>query len=175
MFKQHNGRVRITNKTNYNTLELRKYFTIVADIVGVEKTGYLIYVNRVKTRRQRVLGKGWIGARCIKLYLQKDKQDIPTLMAIIEHELYHNLGNMHKDMICNHYINIKKWEQSYSGFISEEVKTKKVINVKQLRYERVLMNLTNYSAKLRRIERLVKKYESKKKYYDKILNTTQSN
>jgi hypothetical protein len=175
MFKVHNGRVRVVNKTNYNTLEIRKYFTIVADIVGVEKKGYKVLVERVKTKRQRVLGQGWINESMIRIYMQKEKQDIPTLMAIIEHELYHNLGNRHNVMLCNHWINVKKWEQSYSGFISEEVKEKKQVDTRQLRYERVLMKLTSYSAKLKRIENLVKKYEHKKKYYDKILNVTKSN
>jgi hypothetical protein len=63
---------------------------------------------------------------------------------------------------------LKKWE-SYSGVIVEEIKEKKQVDTKQSRYEKVLMKLTHYSAKLKRIENLIKKYESKKKYYDKIL------
>jgi hypothetical protein len=173
MYKLHNGRVRIKNKTNYNTLEIRKYFNIVADLVGVEKKGYLVYVERVKTKRQRVLGRGWINQSCIRLYLQKDKQDITSLMAVIEHELLHNLGNRHDVMKCSHWIDVKKWE-SYSGFITEEVKEKKPIDLRQMRYERILMRLSSYTAKLKRVENLVKKYESKKKYYDKILTKTTS-
>jgi hypothetical protein len=168
MYKLHNGRVRINNRTNYNTFELRKYFNIVADIVGVDKKGYMVDVNRVKTKRQRILGRGWYNQKCILLYLQKDKQDIPMLMGIIEHELLHNLGNTHDVMLHSHWIDYKKWE-SYTGTIVEEIKEKKQVYTKQLRYEKVLMKLTHYSAKLKRIENLIKKYESKKKYYDKVL------
>jgi len=158
----------INNQTNYNTFEIRKYFNIVADIVGVEKKGYVVYVAKVKTSRQRILGQGWFHQKRILIYLQKEKQDIPMLMGIIEHELLHNLGNTHDVMLHSHWIDYKKWE-SYAGVLVEEIKEKKPVDNRQLRYEKVLMKLTHYSAKLKRIENLIKKYESKKKYYDKVL------
>lgn len=173
MYKLHNGRVRIKNKTNYNTLEIRKYFNIVADLVGVEKKGYVVYVERVKTSRQRVRGRAWLHQSLIKIYLDKDKQDIPSLMGIIEHELLHNLGNTHDCMYSGGHLSTFKWK-SYEGFIAEEVKEKKPIDLRQMRYERILMRLSSYTAKLKRVENLVKKYKSKKKYYDKILTQTNS-
>lgn len=84
---------------------------------------------------------------------------------IFSHELHHNLGLNHKDMIDWDKINCD-WAKSFV-IRKKEVKEKPKKDLKFARYEKAVAKVQDYESKLRRIKNLLKKWQNKAKYYEK--------
>ena len=88
--------MKVKNKTNYDTRFLQSLFIKCDKHEGANPKYREVCVY--KSKRNRVHGRAWIRSRYIDMYLPDDA-DIKSVVRVYIHELGHNLGLRHKDMV----------------------------------------------------------------------------
>jgi len=173
-------KMKIINKTNWNTKDIRKVIKKVCEHEGFE----LPKIVEIYQRKSRVGGWGYIHRSHIKLnFYFRDKivsengkveyvepkeitgERLMRLGAIISHEITHTLGERDKDMI----IKPKEEFEFLRNMVirKQEKKKKQKKDIVKQRYEKVIKKVKLYRSKIKRYKTLLKKWEKKKKYYEK--------
>jgi hypothetical protein len=103
----------------------------------------------------------------MKLRLPDTNINPDKLAKLFIHELKHIRGFRHKDMIS--YIEYNtSWAKNYT--INSKAKIEKPKEDLQIkRYKHILEMYTKKVSQLKRLKNQIKKWESKKKYYEKAL------
>lgn len=180
----------VNNKTNWETKDLRKLCRAVIKHIGTrrhritveysKKTSYdcyhgYAYINSIgvtmfvprETRRTIKAGdngKSMTVIESIKFEPEKFAQ-------VLEHEIYHNMGLKHDEM--SKEVLYCKQDCGYVKNLKVSVKTikeKKPRNLQKERYEKALKNAKLYTSKVKRYTNLLKKWNSKVKYYEKVIS-----
>jgi hypothetical protein len=106
------------------------------------------------------------GMHTRKEYLERKRRRLPYDVAwVFCHELQHIRGLRHKD-ICDSYD--LEWTKDMTIGIKTK-KEKKATDVRIKRYENVLKHVKEAESKVKRWQKILKKWNTKKKYYEKIL------
>ena len=181
--------MKIINKTDWDSSHLKKIFYACINLyekLGNErKTDLNIKITYSKPKKERTEylktvqdGKwmGWntyrgrasLSGTYMKLRIPKDNIDKEKLCRLFLHEYEHNLGYGHdattKDMCFTTAWGDFKWVYQY--YIEKKI-IKGLIDYKQERFEKARNNVILYERKLNRTKKLLKKWKSVVRYYDK--------
>jgi len=183
--------MKIINRTKWDTLDLKKILTkalheeekiegrlsnkgyLEVEIISAGKWNkkfieYFKSKNRdIPEVRKAYSGYAYINGDYMKLRLPDTNIDTDKLAKLFIHELKHIRGFRHKDMIS--YIEYNtNWAKDYIINLKAKIKKpKEDLQIK--RYKHVLEMYTKKVNQLKRLKNQIKKWESKKKYYEKVL------
>lgn len=187
--------MKIINKTNWDTLDLKKVLTRALDeddkVEG--KYGYRSYlevtisyskgypswvVKRYQERnkelpvRERYSGNAWVGGTRMVLRVPRGKIDTRLLSRVFKHELDHCRGFKHNQM-GGRYLDTKdlgrdNWALSYP-IRQKEARVEPKPDLQVRRYEHVLEMLKAKKSQLKRLQNQIKKWNQKRKYYESVL------
>ena len=162
-------KLKVKNHTQWDTKDIRKLFLECMRREGAT----CCFVNVVyKVRRwntSNMSGRATVNGYTVKMLIPRgDKlsmDDIMWIARVFIHELGHNKGLLHEDMVSTHDIDCD-WAKPYK-IRKKEPKPKPKRNLKQERYEKAKAKVRQYQTKVKRDINLLKKWEKKAKYYEK--------
>lgn len=176
--------MKIINKTNYDTLSLKKLFTRCLQedekhegrLPESQRDNLRIFVTN-RHNATTVSGRAYVGGRTIKMKIpsqsvlarlnQTINDKVEAIAWIFIHELAHIRGYLHKAISDVPYQEmVKAWSNDYK--ITEKVlaiREKK--DIKYIRYEHIVKTLNNKLKGLKRLQNQIKKLQTKKRYYEK--------
>jgi len=183
--------MKIINKTNWDTLDLKKVLTKALDeddkVEGryeyrsyLEVTisyskGYPSWVirhyqkeNREIPIRERYSGSAWVNGTRMTLRVPREKFDVKRFARIFIHEMSHIRGIRSHRVIGVVKDEDLKWTKDYS-VRQEETKVKPKTDLQVRRYEHVLEMLKAKKSQLKRLQNQIKKWNQKRKYYESVL------
>lgn len=157
--------MKVRNETNYDTHYLRRLFLACEKHEGTDSR--YRHVKVIYWQRSRVSGYAWYNSNSVVMKLPKDS-DVGTrrVAQTYIHEVGHNLGLRHKDMVARFEINT-------TWLPDEEVPLKKVKPAKpkqpliEKRAAHAQKMLDKHLTKFKREKNLVTKYRRKVAYYEK--------
>jgi hypothetical protein len=174
--------MKINNKTNWNEKDLRKIFSKAMSLNDKIEGRYprksqllveVVYAKRTWAKiDNQFSGYAYRNGNYMKLKVPRKQFDQRLLARVFIHELYHCRGFSH-DQMGEVYLNIKNLEEDNWALeypvrkILPKKKPKEDLQIK--RYEHVLAMLKDKQLKLKRLQKQVKKWNAKKKYYEKTL------
>ena len=169
------GKPIIKNKTHWDGRALRKLCIKAIKNKGSHKTHW-ITIDYNKSLRYR--GKAVIYGSDIWMYVPRPtrswKWNVPRTLGfdpvrfcrVLEHEIDHNLGLRHKDMIMD--ISMLNCDYAKDVYVSARIKQPKAKpDLVMQRYQRAVANLKTARTRYKRATTLLKKWESKVRYYKK--------
>jgi len=175
------GRLRIVNETLWNTRDVRR-FTLAGlkAEVGEWWGTYLVEVKHLK-RGQNRRGWGYVGRNHMCLFVRKPKSDddmiadcyLESLAVTLAHEADHNKGEKSHRVIDDGEREIEWVGQLVKdGFVlhSNLPKRRPVVDVQAKRAVHAQKMLETHESKLKREQKLVRKWRQKVRYYDKALS-----
>lgn len=171
--------MKIQNKTNWRTNDLRKVFaTVLARWNKIDDkkvpSKRLRNVRVVSTRRRNHMsGCAYVSSGWMTLRLPKSKVDVAQLGFLFEHELAHCAGYEHSAMgPLNSWKLVGSGRYDYLAGLEirqKEPKAAKPKDDKQIaRYQAAVTNLANWRKKMKRAATGVRTYQAKVKRYEKI-------
>lgn len=166
-------RLKITNETDYRTSDLRRFLTIGFREEGVNlKEEWGRYVIKFYRPRGSLAGQAQYNIRWMRLALRDSEGElspnqITRLAQVFVHELGHNRGEKHRDMVSSGTLPVP-WAEGLR-IRKKVVKPKPKRDIVAERAEHAAKMLRQHETKLRREEKLVKKWAQKVKYYGRVL------
>jgi hypothetical protein len=180
--------MKINNKTNYPTRELKKVFDrCIKELVRTNRCSLTRFKNldvKITTRRVHsntsssfIGGYAYYNSCWCEIKLpNKGKPLFGTEIAdTFIHEIGHCLGIKHNAYGCyndtiEHFY--KDWiDRTFKDMMIPPKEIKKVIvNHVDVRYQRAKSNLEKAETRLKRAKTIFKKWTNKVKYYEKKLN-----
>jgi len=166
--------MKITNKTDYSTRQLRKIFMACEKNEGTNPKNRNIEV--IYGRSKGVRGYAWYNSNSVVIKLPKMKKDnsnqanIHQLARVYIHEVGHNLNLRHKEMMKWWLMPVDFLEEGKVEFKSVALGPKKEIVKKsavKTREEKAKKKLAEWEKKFNRAKTFVAKYKKKVKYYNK--------
>ena len=155
--------MKVINKTNYDTRYLRSLFIKCERHEGTNPKYREVTVY--ESKRRRVHGRAWIRSRYIDMYLPAEA-NIRSIARVYIHEVGHNLGLRHSQMIDINLIDTL-WLPDET-VPHKPIKTQKPkLNIVEIRATKAQKKLDEWNKKLSRAKIYVKKYQKKVKYYEK--------
>ena len=175
--------MRIVNKTNWRTDDLRRLFSAVLaqwnkidDLKVPSKR--LCNIKVVPTRtRQRMSGCAYVNSGWMTIRLPTTGPvDIPKLGFLFEHELAHCAGYHHNKMgPLNHWTIANSGRYAYLDGMTisaKEAKPPKPQPDKQIeRYQSSVAALARWRTKLKRAQTGMKTHQARVRRYEKIFST----
>lgn len=172
--------MKFVNKTKWNTRDLRKLTLAILKHSGQSKPESLTIIPRNRYGGLATIRayKNWIrmyvlnpirqgySGDCGSVVYKDIPFDTKRYSQVLIHEVGHNEGLRHREMISSHVIDIP---DSILNMPIREKIMKVVENVKrdikQVRHNHAIKMLQRSKSKLKRYEKLVNKWEKKVKYY----------
>ena len=148
-----------------NTAVLKKLCHSVLKRFGASKY-HTIYIGHDRTKR--VHGRAQVAGNWIQMWTPSDRFDVGAFARVLTHEVGHNYGKLHEDMVACHKIDV-----SYCGSLIVNKKAPKVapvIDRKAVRLEHSKAKVREFETKLRRCQTLLKKWRFRVAYYEKQLS-----
>lgn len=170
--------MQITNKTDWNTADLRRVFSKVLarwNAVEVLKRRVPSKKLRIKinsTRWANYSGHAYYNSGFMTLNLNKTTLDVRKVAYLFEHELAHCAGYTHKQM---HQLN--NWKTAgtarYAYVEGEVIRKKEIkpqpkVDRQALAYQRTLDSIQRWNTKAKRAATALKKLNATRKYYEKM-------
>lgn len=183
--------MKIINKTNWDTLDLKKVLTKVLDeddkVEGRYKyrnylevtisyskgyPGWVISHYKKKGKelpaREVYSGSAWVGGTGMGLRVPRGKFDVKRFARIFIHEMSHIRGISSHRAIGVVEDEDLGWTKGYS-VRQKEAKVKPKPDLQMRRYEHVLEMLKAKKSQLKRLQNQIKKWNQKRKYYESVL------
>jgi hypothetical protein len=161
--------MRIENKTDWDTRDLKTLINRTMKEVGVEHDRIRrIVINSQKRNRETFIsGLATIGGSWIEMKLPRNPPiDVKRFVQVLTHEIHHNLGLQHDDMVSSLGIDTS-WVNGFQ--VNQKIfKPKIEIPLTQQRYNHAIQKLKQKEQLLRRTQTLVNKWKKKVRYYEKI-------
>lgn len=160
---------RVTNKTQYHTADLRRFFRAGLRAMGAEddKRILVAYSKRSIHWGCAYIGRGDRQGRGITMTIPKGKLDLLQLAQVFEHEVSHSLGLHHKDMAPD----VADCKTNPTWHLGIEIRYSEPVNVKvdhvAKREEQARKMLDKWERRLRATQNRVKKWRAKVRYYDR--------
>lgn len=173
--------MKIINKTNYDTLSIKKLFTrcLVEDekVEGLlmQKERLRVIVKYSNGDGGAVRGVAIIGGTKITMRIPRNniEERMEAVAWVFIHELAHIRGYRHKQITNEPYREmVKFWANEYKIEI-KKARAETKVDLKVIRYEHVCKKLEEKGRALKRIQKQIKKWNSKKKYYERTLMAAQ--
>lgn len=167
--------MKVKNETHYDTFYLRRLF------LACEKQMFRICLKhttpkwrrvevRYNKKNRRVNGRATISGSWVGMFLPKPTQDyLPTAQSVAQvyiHEVQHNLGLRHKDMIPVNKIDVSFLPNEYI-MLKPAKPAKPKPNIIEIRAAKAQKKLDGWQKKLNRAKTFVRKYQRKVRYYEK--------
>lgn len=178
------------NKTTWSTKDLIKLFDLVCKNEGYTPRKIVIVYGRSLIKYSEndlyinIGGRGTYYTGWVKLMLPNTKliynyetgkhrretlkfldgEIVKRVAQVLAHEIGHNRGLHHKDMMRSRNINVDYID---GAVIHRNVKTKKNVDVIQKKYNNILKLMKQWESKAKRAETFLKKYRRQKNYYEK--------
>jgi len=183
--------MKITNKTNWDTLDLKKVLTRALDeddkVEGKYKhrsyleitisysKGYPSWVvkhyqkqNKELPVRERYSGSAWVGGTRMTLRVPREKFNVEHFVEVFTHEMSHIRGIRSHRAIGIVEDGDLEWTSDYA-VRQKEIKIKPKPDLQMKRYERVLEMLKSKKSQLKRLQNQIRKWNQKRKYYENVL------
>jgi len=183
--------MKITNKTNWDTLDLKKVLTRALDeddkVEGKYKyrsylevtisysKGYPSWVikhyqkqNKELPIRERYSGSAWVGGTNMGLRVPREKFNVGHFVEVFIHEMSHIRGIRSHRAIGTVEDEELRWTKDYP-VRQKEIKVKPKPDLQMRRYEHVLEMLKAKKSQLKRLQNQIKKWNQKRKYYESVL------
>jgi len=162
-------RLKIDNRTEYSTQDLRRFFLAGLTAGGAEGYRHVVVVYS----RTQHHGRASIGGNCgqgswITMYAPAmGKLDLLKFAQVFDHEVAHTMGVRHKDMAedllyCEHK---PTWHEGLE--IRHVAPAKPKVDRAAQREERARKNLVEWERRLKRAQTFVRKWRAKVRYYDR--------
>lgn len=161
----------LKNGTDYNSRELRKIFNWCFKHEGAIVTRIVI-VNYGRgnwgyTGSCASLYNGWI-----QIHLPRSHVEIKTLAKVFIHEMGHNLGLRHKEMVSQWNIVLesfpREWKDKHLYPIIKEKKKLTTNELQRERYQHAQKMLTKAQTRFKRAKTIERKWKEKVKYYESV-------
>ena len=174
--------MKVVNKTKWNTADLKKIF-VEAKRLYKKDTGEThgrkkLVIEVIYCTSRPYSGIAYIGGTCLhswdmKLRLPREtedkKLDCNTVAWIFTHEYEHILGYRHPQMGKIRWDDsMFDWAKNYTVGL-EPIKEKPKRDLKNERYLKACKKVEEKIRKLKRLKNELKKWDAKKKYYEKNL------
>lgn len=183
--------MKITNKTNWDTLGLKKVLIKALDeddkVEGRYKyrsclevtisysKGYPGWVISHYKRKGKELpprevysGSAWVGGTRMILRVPREKFTVRRFVRVFIHEMSHIRGIRSHRAIGVVEDEDLGWTKDY--FVRQkEIKVKPKPDLQMRRYEHVLETLKVKKSQLKRLQNQIKKWNQKRKYYESVL------
>ena len=175
--------MKISNKTEWDTRDLRTYFLRGLKAKGADPRKYRIYVHyskaggRAPAKRRGGKIEGWVDENgismhgwarlnlpIITMFTPRGEFDLDYFGRVFEHEIDHTLGLHHKDMIDIRKMN-PLWVKGLS-IQKKKTKEKQVKNVVVERANHAEKMMKKWERNIKRAETHFKKWKKKVKYYE---------
>lgn len=185
--------MRITNRTVWNTPDLRRVFALVLarwNKIDRPVNTKRLRINIVYTRWREMSGCAWVNTGYMTIRLQKSVQfkgaipktelNVKHVGYIFEHELAHCAGYHHDRMgPLAHWATADSGRYDYLDGLKIGLKSqrppKEKPDVQSIRYKRALDALSRWETKLKRAETGVKNARLKVRYYERALAKRETN
>ena len=167
-------KLKIVNETDYRTADLRKFLAVglreegVGPVIRDWCCGYRVKFYRMSERRRG--GYGYYNSRNMALGLYDSAsvmtpEQVTALPRVFVHELGHNRGLRHKEMAAYATLPVS-WAEGLA-VRKKIVAPKPKRDVQAKRQRRAEKMLAEHEAKLKREQKLVKKWRQKVRYYER--------
>ena len=159
-------KLKIENNTELYTSDLRRIFRKCMEQEGVNFCTAIIH----PTNSQYIHGKAYLNGTRVWMYLPEGTpKRIDELAQVFIHELHHCLGLKHREMIKLQLIDVS----AVAGFKVRKQQRKELVKpekgLQQKRYEKAMRMRNKYQEELKRKEALLKKWDKKVKYYERVM------
>ncbi len=164
--------LKIVNETDYQTADLRRFLAVGFREEGVDfKESWGRYVVEFYRPRGCVAGQALYHSTWMRLALYNSDGELAPaqvvrLAQVFVHELAHNRGLRHKEMTYSSEIDVP-WAAGLR-VRRKVVKPKPVRDVQAERQTHAEKMLAEHDAKLKREQKLVKKWRQKVRYYGRV-------
>jgi len=160
--------MKISNRTQFDTAILRMFFKEAIIENGLEPEGYYVEINHA--RGEYITGWGYYHRKVIQINIPKEIDltkliNVRKLAQVTIHELDHNRGLKHKEMLPWNKLNVE-WAAKYI-IETEEPKVKPRQDKSAKREENARKKVDEYKKKIKRYQNLLKKWNKKVAYYDR--------
>jgi len=167
--------MKIENETNWDTLSLKKFSTYLLRWSEKGPEGKLpdwqrknLTIQVIHSKRTTYSGYALYDSTWMKLFLPKEEINVERLARLFLHELDHIRGYRHNQMPKWYDMDIPRdihlWTISSKQIIEKPKK-----DIQLVRYERVKQLVDEKKAKLARLQKQLKKWTQKQKYYERVL------
>lgn len=177
---KQNGSMRVNNKTDWDTRDLRRVFTAVLQENRKHEGPFARTLNITVVPARYggyYSGYAYFNTGSMRLRLPRPKHgalDVFKLAHLFEHELAHCRGYRHKGMCTlNDWRHAKP--ESYPGLIGMTVratppKVRPKVDHRQRRYARTLAKIKSWKTKAKRAATALKKLERQRRYYERTMD-----
>lgn len=162
--------MRIVNKTDYKTRELRSYIIEVMRECGVNFKHYWVEIEYQRGYRR---GLGSYGRPWMKLFMTHGRKNLMDFCYVAAHEIQHNLNVRHKEM--NEAAIRAPWEKYKDLWLEEHPKPKVKINPVQARAENARKYQRIWERKVKLASTMLKKWKKRVRYYEKKTHLNKCN
>ena len=178
--------MKIVNRTNWSTRSIWKLLTtalkIDEKIEGKFKERkdlevLIVYSNKRYwgAPEHRFSGHAYYYGSWMKIRVPREKIDSRLFARTFWHELYHCRGFRHNQMqsIGGRFLDMKNlekddWALEYS-IVPKKEKSRPKVDLQLKRYECVLETLKIKTSQLKKLQKQIKKWSQKRKYYESAL------
>ena len=159
--------MKLTNRTNWNNGDIRKICLAVIEYVGSNSKRHVVYIRK---GRSRIHGRASLFGNWIEMRLpNKEPLDVKRFTQIFQHELYHNLGQNHKEM-----AEWWNYDISYIGDLTISKKTQpKKMDKKLNKYLNAKKRVEELERTIKRKQTALAKWKKREKRYGIICNSSQ--
>lgn len=163
--------MKLKNKTAWNTKDLKRLINRTMKEVGV---GNNRTIEVVYSKCNWVTGLATLTGRWVKMRVPKDESIEPAFYStqfakVLTHELHHNLGLQHKEMVDHQDIDCS-WASEYKvGMKEPKVAVKEPLLVR--RYNHAKQMAREKQEAVKRNQRMFEKWSNKVRYYEKKIRS----
>lgn len=163
--------MRIDNRTGYRLRDIRKLVVAAFKAEGVSPAMYWIEI--AGTSWARIHGIAWLDTGHIRMYIPEhfaadfNQKETHEFAKIFVHEIGHTLGLVHRDQIDYSEIPTP-WAD---GLVLRRKLERPQIPIRERRFANARKKLVEHSRKLKREQNMVRKWRSKVRYYERVLDT----
>lgn len=155
--------LKIKNETDYETRDLRKIFLECMKREGVQRCNLTVRYSRCDL----VHGSAYYNSTRVNMFLPKKNPNIIGTAQVFIHELGHNRGLKHREMVELSKIDCS-WIMGFKIDKKIPKDLKKIPkDLKKERHEHAKKKLKQLTSRLKLMQTLIKKWQRKVRYYEK--------
>lgn len=174
--------MKLDNATHYSGVDLRRLIRAALVHEGVNPKRYRVEVcyRHGRTNRGFVGGLGSYVSPWLRLKVPKVDGDMPPSMVrevaqVVAHEVAHNRGLRHREMICDHRYDLGWIDTAKVPFVIRRraARVAERPPLQQVRAERATSKLSEWERRAKVAAAKVKHYRAKVRYYERALAARQ--